>query len=404
MSGIIGSYCGLSLHCPIKTQKRSQNDHDGQSGQDNQVNDWENLVRHFRQKAREMGKEVPLELFTPTGMAYLPPPELWGAEGDIDARGNVYGHQRSSSSTSAISRHNHFGRIAGDIPIEKFPYGKPEADWPEWCRRFELAVQTATNARDRARLNELCLLWISLKLPDEAQPLFSQCQHKASWPQLKAELELALEDVHVKRKWARSLAAFEKPSYMRLQIYKAKVIGLVAKHSPVLVADSTAYTAELYNRFVHGLDAECRSYIEDSIPYGKETIDKAYNQALKYEAKMAQNKVEITAAAMTDGERRVMKGMRSELREVKAELAQVQRSRSPDSSSSSSSESDGSIRGQPDRFRALQSGKGTSESEVHQALVNNIAESVAKAVGESLKGLKLDSKKKSKPSTHSKRH
>ena len=48
-----------------------------------------------------------------------------------------------------------------------------------------------------------------------------------------------------------------------------------------------------------GLDKDWREFIEDSIPLGEETLDNAFNQALKYEAKL-QRKPNMTGAAMLD--------------------------------------------------------------------------------------------------------
>ena len=79
--------------------------------------------------------------------------------------------------------------------MDQFQYGSPDADWIQWVERFERAVQVATNALGQARLEELCLLWVSLKLNDKAQPIYDKCQHKDSnWPLLKGELAEALED------------------------------------------------------------------------------------------------------------------------------------------------------------------------------------------------------------------
>ena len=138
-----------------------------------------------------------------------------------------------------------FERVTGDIPIEKFPYGKPKADWTKWSRRFDRAVQAATNAFGRDRLEELCLIWIALKLPEDTQPIYSKCVYK---------------------------------------------------------------------------DNEWRDYIEESIPYGKESIGMAYNQALKYKHKIANKKVDFTGAAMTDSEKNDFKKMQLDMAEVQSKL------------------------------------------------------------------------------------
>ena len=146
----------------------------------------------------------------------------------------------------------------------------------------------ATNAFGQARLHELCLIWIPLKLSEEAQPIYDKCEYKhRDWPLLMAELTEALEDPMIRRKWARHMDAYKKPASMSLQVYRAKIVGFVNKYSSALARDPTAYNMELYNRFVIGLEADWREYIEESIPYKKESLDNAYSQALKYEAKLS---------------------------------------------------------------------------------------------------------------------
>ena len=117
-------------------------------------------------------------------------------------QGNMWGSRSAPSTPGASSgARAMFERVTGELPIDKFPYGTPEADWVQWCERFEKAVQVATNAHGQDRLEELCLTWIPLKLNEEAQPIYDKCEHKnASWPLLKAELADALEDPVIKRK------------------------------------------------------------------------------------------------------------------------------------------------------------------------------------------------------------
>ena len=238
-------------------------------------------------------------------------------------QGNRWGSSSAPSTPGGSSgARAQFERVTGELPIDKFPYGTPEADWVQWCERFEKAVQVATNAHGQDRLEELCLTWIPLKLNEEAQPIYDKCEHKnGSWPLLKAELAEALEDPAIRRKWARHMDAYKKPASMSLQIYRANIIVFVNKYSPALLADSTAYNMELYNRFIHGLEKDWRDYIEESIPYKKESLDNAYSQALKYEARMAKKSVEFSAAAMTDAEKDGMEKIRLDLEKVKTQLA-----------------------------------------------------------------------------------
>ena len=276
-----------------------------------QQEQWSALVADFQEKARILGKEIPPNILaTLTNEANgnpVPSSEDVRMDDDDDyqqnpIRGqNFVGHeegQSTSSTTSHSSNRTSFEKVTQDIPIEKFPFGTQGADWTDWSKRFELAVQAATNAQGRDRLDTLCLLWISLKLNDEALPLYNQCPSKETeWPSLKEELEEAFEDTHVKRSWVRSHEAFKRPDDMSLQVYKAKVIGLVSKYSPATLNDETAHEAELYNRFVGGLGKDWREYIEDSVSFGEETLDEAFHLALKYEEKLKKS-ADFTGAAM----------------------------------------------------------------------------------------------------------
>ena len=231
-----------------------------------------------------------------------------------------------------------FERVVGDIPVEKFPYGTPNADWGQWSVRFERAVQVATNAHGQSRLEELYLLWISLKLSDEAQPIYARCVHKdTNWLLLKDELAEAFEDPLFRRKWARYKDAYKKPHDMSLQVYKANITSFVNRYSPALATDPSSYSMELYIRFVNGLEPDWKEYIEESTPYGKETLDNAYCQALKYEAKLAKKLARPcgAAAALSFAKKDSLEQMQLDLERMK-----IQREADSDSNSDSESDSD----------------------------------------------------------------
>ena len=187
-----------------------------------QQEQWSALVADFQEKARILGKEIPPNILaTLTNEANGNPvpssEDVRMDDNDDDlhqnpSRGQNFVGREDWQSTSSRTRsyRTSFEKVTQDIPIEKFPFGTQGADWTEWSKRFELAVQAATNAQGRDRLDTLCLLWISLKLNDEALPLYNQCpSKKTEWASLKAELEEAFEDTYVKRLWVRSLEAFK---------------------------------------------------------------------------------------------------------------------------------------------------------------------------------------------------
>ena len=251
--------------------------------------------------------------------------------------------------------------MPNDIPIQKFPYGKKGANWKDYAVRFLRAVKTVTNAATPERVKEIALLWIPLKLPEEAQPIYQACQHKdTDWDLLVEELEEGMEDPLIRRNWVRDLGAYKKPTDMTMQVYKANVHGYVTKYSPGVLNDPKALQTELYNRFVHGLEPEMREDIDSSIPFGKETIERAYNIAIKYELKIKSKQETFTGAAMSE------------------------RRNSPVDSSSSWSEEE--------EFRAVQDYDKDSDGEAIRARTKIMTDAISKAITEGMKGLRVKSK------------
>ena len=439
---------------------------------------WQALLAEMQARAAQMGRQLPADLLNPApGLAPgLAPAQDQGQNGGpapMDVNGVMqataafnanagqphgqgfpgFGTQQHGAPSRTNSHHssqpaprqrNEFERVTGDIPIEKFPYGEPGADWSDWAVRFEKAVKAATNAYGQVRLGELCLMWISLKLPEAAQPIYNKCRNKdADWDQLKIELEEGLEDPKMRRDWVRNVGAYKKPQDISLQVYRAKVTGYVHKYSPAVVNDTKAYNEELYNRFVHGLEVDWREYIEESIPYGKETIDNAYNQALKYEAKLEKKQVQFTGAAMTDSEKDTMERIRLDVEELKTNLSSVKkksrqergswsgfqkedrrsaspsgqrsrkdykndfkkgrrsyrnsphhRSRSRTSSSGRSGSSTAQSRSSSgERFRAIRTEDEDSDTEAVQQRAKVMTEAITKAITEGMKGMSMKSRK-----------
>ena len=293
----------------------------------------------------------------------------------------------------------HYEKVPTDIPIQKFPYGKPGADLREYATRFRRAVKTVTNAATEERTDELCLNWFPLKLPDEAQSIYQGCQHKDSdWKLLIEELEEKMEDPVIRRNWVRDLGAYKRPAGMTLQVYKANVLGYVHKYSPTVVNDPRSYEMECYNRFVHGLEFDWREAIDAGIPFGKETIERAYNQAIKYELRRKESKqVAFTGAAMTDRGRskNEMKHQNSSHHRQSGQICEV------GDCSSTSGESDSSSSSSEEDLRAIQSANEDSDSEAIKARAKVMTESISKAILEGMKGLSVKPKKGSSSSTAS---
>ena len=335
----------------------------------------------------------------------IPPPPtnnpLLQGGGDNGRRsGGLLDLDNDALSVSGRGASAHFEKIPTDIPIHKFPYGEPGADLREYASRFRRAVKTVTNALTEERTDELCLMWFPLKLPDEAQSIYQGCEHKDSnWKLLIEELEELMEDPIIRRNWSRDLGAYKKPAGVSLQVYKANVLSYVHKYSPAVMNDPKSYKLECYNRFVHGLEFDWREAIDAGIPFGKETIERAYNQAIKYELRGKESKqVAFTGAAMTDQERNKHDKKRhqsSSHHRQSGQMCEV------GDCSSTSEESDSSSSLSEEDLRAIQYADEDSDSEDIKARTKVMTESISKAVLEGMKGLSVKPKKGSSSNTAS---
>ena len=313
---------------------------------------WNKMLADLSKMARALGKELPVipPANEPSSNGGPSQESVGRSTHDRGGRPQLSA-EAISDANAAFVRDTGMGRspyeeVADNIPIGKFPYGQPGANFKQWVERFEGAVRMGTNCQTPQRLQELCLDWIGLKLNDEAVTIYEECPSKGvDWPKLKEELESELEDTQTRRVWVRSLSAYKKPKDMSLQIFKAKVTSMVAKYSPTTLTDPTAHASELYNRFIWGLEKDMREWIEDSIPYGRETLDNAFNQALKYEAKQRKKHLvteePVIGAAMTDVEKNTLEAIRRDLQEVKTRLAALEISQKDDESGETSGSDDG---------------------------------------------------------------
>ena len=336
---------------------------------------WQAFVAEMENKAREMNASTE---FIERMMALISAPTpsqpglLTGPLGNLAAGGSLPSTVHTGRVSERQSRDNlashrsHYEKVPNDIPIEVFPYGKPGANWKAYAGRFQKALKNVTNAANQERLDELSLLWIQLKLPEEALPLYNGCPSKdLDWNKLVEELEEAFEDPLIRRNWVRDLGAYKKPVGMSLQVYKANVTGFVNKYSPALADDPKSYKLELYNRFVHGLEPDWRDEIDRTIPYGKETIERAYNIAIKYELKLKSKQETFTSAAM------------------------YQHRESSSESSSSWSEEE-------ENFRAVQEADEDSDEAAVRVRTKIMADAISQAITEGMKGLRVKPKSSGK--------
>ena len=220
---------------------------------------------------------------------------------------------------------------------------------------------------------------------------------------MKNELADKLEDPRIRRQWHRQKDAYKKPANISLQVYKANIIGMVDKYSPGLALDKNSHTLELYNRFVAGLETDWREYIEEAIPYTKETIDNAYSFALKYEAKLKRKAVDLvpTAGAMKNVERDRMERtildveklkMKEKEREAQASWSKEnQGRRSKERSSDETSSSSECSWSNSGAFRKsdFQAMSEDSDGEAMKELIEKTSQAVTQALAAGMKGMSL---------------
>ena len=175
---------------------------------------------------------------------------------------------------------------------------------------------------------------------------------------------------------------------------------MVDKYSPGLALDKNSHTLELYNRFVAGLETDWREYIEEAIPYTKETIDNAYSFALKYEAKLKRKAVDFvpTAGAMKNVERDRMERtildveklkMKEKEREAQASRSKEKGRRSKEESSDESSSSSGRSLSNSGKFRKSDFNAlgEDSDAEANKEFIEKTSQAISQALAASMQGM-----------------
>ena len=181
--------------------------------------DWRDFLAQMQAKAEENTNPALVARMTALLGAQAPPPPLNGGGSGASRAGvlNNTSDDDDAGITSGRRNNIHYEKTPTDIPITKFAYGRAGADWREYAKRFRRAVKTVTNALTDERLDELCLLWIQLKLPDEAQSIYQGCASKdTDWDMLVDELDEGFEDPLIRRNWIRDLGAYKRPAGMSL--------------------------------------------------------------------------------------------------------------------------------------------------------------------------------------------
>ena len=192
-------------------------------------------------------------------------------------------------------------RGASSIPCNDFQSG--EDDFDSWIEKFESAVNVATNASTNDRKHALYLLWLPLKLDEEARAVLKQVPSGATYTNTKALMkDLLIDEVEV-YKWRAMKSQIIWDGKESFQALSTRVKSAVDKYEKELTVDSKQWA--YFFRFRAALPEVYQDFIDVSLPKDSKTIDNAKELALRVQMtqrdKTGETKqVTFTGAAMAD--------------------------------------------------------------------------------------------------------
>ena len=126
-------------------------------------------------------------------------------------------------------------RGASSIPCNDFQSGKDDFD--SWIEKFETAVNVATNASED-RKHPLYLMWLPLKLDEEARAVLKQVPAAATYTNTKALMkDLLIDEVEV-YKWRAMKSQITWDGKESFQALSTRVKSAVDKYEKELTAAS----------------------------------------------------------------------------------------------------------------------------------------------------------------------
>ena len=171
------------------------------------------------------------------------------------------------------------------LTIKEFSPGGKEV-FDIFIGKFEGVVNKGTNPHSKKRHDKYCLQWLPLYLDSEAYTVWKRSPHrKSNWEELKKELRREFEDPIIRSEWKGNLRAYVwDETKETLHTYCSKVKGYVDTFEEELADGSKAKLDQYYLRFKSGLPDDYQDQIRMAMPTHKQSIEKAYDVALRYQA------------------------------------------------------------------------------------------------------------------------
>ena len=170
--------------------------------------------------------------------------------------------------------------------IKEFDSTDKNGNFNIFITKFEDAVNRCHNPHSKRRHHKYCLKWLPSFLSTDAFTVWRRSLHrKTNWEELKKELRKEFEDPIIRSEWKSNLKAYTWDKAMEtLHSYCSKVKGYVDTFEPDLEEGSRAKLDAYYTRFVSGLPDDYQKQIKLNVPTNKQTISRAYDISLRYQA------------------------------------------------------------------------------------------------------------------------
>ena len=177
-----------------------------------------------------------------------------------------------------------------------------KVDFDIWVGKYENVVNHAKNPHSKKRHHRYCLKFLSMYLDSNAYVIWKRSIHRrTNWEELKKELRREFEDPIIRSEWKGNLRAYVwDENKETLHTYCSKVKRYVDTFEDELVDGSKAKLDQYYLRFKSGLPDDYQDQVRMAMPTHKQSIDKAYDVCLRFQAtKKSKTSKSDCAAAVT---------------------------------------------------------------------------------------------------------
>ena len=185
----------------------------------------------------------------------------------------------------AENRQSHEKNPRGPLEIKEYN-SSGKVDFDIWVGKYEVAVNHGKNPHSKRRHHRYCLKMLPMYLDADAYVIWKRSAHrKTDWELLKKELRREFEDPIIRSEWKGNLRSYVwDESKETLHTYCSKVKRYVDTFESELEDGSRAKLDQYYLRFKSGLPDDYQDQVRMAMPTHKQSIDKAYDVCLRYQA------------------------------------------------------------------------------------------------------------------------